>query len=261
MNASACTDQTEEVVNHLIGEDSRIKLISDSIREGKSAAINKIVRNAKFEIIALVDADIIITPESLLKLVEPFKNNNVGIVSGRWITTTSESFTSQFGILQTDLQHGINLSCHQNHQDIKIHGSFYAFRRDLFSNIPKTVISDDEYIHSEIYKKGYKSYYAREAIFLKKEPTRLSNYIKTRIRVLIGHYDLAKNFKFKTATINPMNNIATLKTMLLNSSLRKLISVPIFIVLEILIRIIAYIDYRLGHLPFIYRGEEETKIL
>ena len=76
-------DQTDEIVKAI--EDSRVRLIRQSPRAGKTSALNLAVPQSQGEIIVFSDANSIYAPEALRRLVANFADQQVGYVSGKMI--------------------------------------------------------------------------------------------------------------------------------------------------------------------------------
>ena len=98
------TDRTAELVRTNFGRDPRVRLILQPNR-GKPAALNHALAEATGEIIVSIDADTIVDPEAMSRLVRHFADPQVGAVAGnvkvinrnRWITRWQalEYITSQ----------------------------------------------------------------------------------------------------------------------------------------------------------------------
>ena len=87
--SSGSTDRTDSIVESMIPEFPCICLIRQEKREGKNSAINLILREKGTEIVVLLNADNILgSPDSLNRLIEPFSDPKVGVVGGhpvrRW---------------------------------------------------------------------------------------------------------------------------------------------------------------------------------
>src|SRR5213594_4502339 len=82
---SASNDETGGIVKKFADEhrrDVNLVLIEQSVRRGKSEAINEALRSVRSDIIVLTDADVTFPPRSVWKLVENFGPHEVGAVSG-----------------------------------------------------------------------------------------------------------------------------------------------------------------------------------
>ncbi len=80
--SDASADRTDEIVERLAAEDSRVKLVRCP-RGGKVAAQNLGVQAASGEIVAFSDANAVWQPGALRLLVRSFADPAVGYVSGR----------------------------------------------------------------------------------------------------------------------------------------------------------------------------------
>ncbi len=69
------TDKTAEIAKKF-----NVKLINNKKRVGKGAALRKGFAEAKNNIIVMMDADLSHKPEDIKYLIEPLKNENIGLV-------------------------------------------------------------------------------------------------------------------------------------------------------------------------------------
>lgn len=83
-------DSTDEIVKRLAASDSRITLIRQSPRQGKTAGLNLAVPQATGEIIIFSDANSHYHPNAVQELVNCFKNPEVGYVTGKMVYTNSD---------------------------------------------------------------------------------------------------------------------------------------------------------------------------
>jgi len=75
------TDGTAEEVGHRFGHDPRVHLIRQSNR-GKGAALNRALQIAQGELLICIDADTILAPDAIERLVAHFADPTVGAVAG-----------------------------------------------------------------------------------------------------------------------------------------------------------------------------------
>ncbi len=80
--SDASTDRTDEIVERLAREDSRVVLVRCP-RGGKVAAQNRGVRESSGEIVGFSDANAVWGRDALRKLVRSFADQDVGYVAGR----------------------------------------------------------------------------------------------------------------------------------------------------------------------------------
>lgn len=75
------TDGTEQIV--LGHPDPRVRLIRQTPRAGKSAALNRGVAAATGDVLVFTDANALFAPDALARLAAPFGDPRVGLVSGQ----------------------------------------------------------------------------------------------------------------------------------------------------------------------------------
>ena len=85
------TDTTNEIVRQYSNQD--VKLIALENNQGKSTAQNQAMTNAVGEIILFTDANVMIQPTAVRKMVRNFGNKKVGCVVGK-VTYLNEGDTS-----------------------------------------------------------------------------------------------------------------------------------------------------------------------
>ena len=79
------TDGTDEAVAAMAGVDARVKLVRQEPRQGKTAALNRLVALASGEIIVFSDANSLYRRSALRLLLENFADPEVGYVTGKMV--------------------------------------------------------------------------------------------------------------------------------------------------------------------------------
>src|SRR3989344_3024414 len=74
------TDKTVEIIRHYQKKDMRIKLLIERCTRARGR--NLAVELAKYEIVAITDADCVAEIDWLNRLIEPFKHEDVDICGG-----------------------------------------------------------------------------------------------------------------------------------------------------------------------------------
>ena len=193
--SSGSTDGTDEIVRQFKGRDRLFRLIRQERREGKNSAINEFSRQAKGDILVLVNADNRLDEGSLRHLLEPFEDETVGMSGGHPIPVNDPEGVIGFAVhMLWDMHHRIALI----HPKI---GELMAFRR-LDKALPTTSQSDEDLIRIELEKRGLRSVYVPEAIVFNKGPTTIADFWKQRTRVNIGEKYLKRWFGYQVPTWN-----------------------------------------------------------
>jgi len=76
------TDGTDEIVTEISKEDSRVRLLRNQPRQGKTAALNFAVPQARGDIIVFSDANSVYRPDAIRKIVRNFADPAIGYVTG-----------------------------------------------------------------------------------------------------------------------------------------------------------------------------------
>ncbi|MFA5406163.1 MAG: glycosyltransferase [Candidatus Nanoarchaeia archaeon] len=170
-------DETALLVKSFKG----VKLIKEKSKQGKPAAVNKILKAAKGDVIILTDADMFINNGSLRKLVSHFKDKSVGVVCGHPVVIPQKGMLGYWGSVLYDLAHQSRLAG-ANHLSTNL----CAFRRGLVKSIPLESLVDDYVIGLEASKK-HSFIYEPRAIVNVRFPSTTRDFLKQRVRTFAGY--------------------------------------------------------------------------
>lgn len=80
------TDRTDEIVRqHAVASNGRVRLLIQSPRQGKTAALNYAVPEARGDLLVFSDANSLYAPDVLSRLVRNFGDPQVGYVTGKMV--------------------------------------------------------------------------------------------------------------------------------------------------------------------------------
>ena len=193
--SSGSNDGTDGIVRQFEGRDGRFRLLRQERREGKNSAINEFLKQAKGDILVLVNADNRLDEGSLRHLLEPFEDQAVGVSGGHPVPVNNKDSTTGFAVhMLWEMHHRISLV----HPKI---GELMAFRR-LDKTLPTTSQSDEDLIRIELEKRGLRSVYVAEAVVFNKGPTTVADFWGQRTRVNIGEKYLKRWFDYQVPTWN-----------------------------------------------------------
>lgn len=99
------------------------------------------------------------------------------------------------------------------------------------------VINDDLYIEAKIKEQGYRIKQAQDAILCMKGPETLKDFMTQRIRVHIGHYQIARMMRYVPQTVRTSG---ILRKMTKIADLKKMHFMIIAIFLETFAKILAF---------------------
>jgi glycosyltransferase involved in cell wall biosynthesis len=84
------SDGTDEIVTRLAQSDSRVRLYRQEPRQGKTAALNKLIELASGEIVIFSDANSLYRNDTVRLLVENFADASVGYVTGKMVYVNAD---------------------------------------------------------------------------------------------------------------------------------------------------------------------------
>ncbi|MGH9714513.1 MAG: glycosyltransferase [Candidatus Acidiferrales bacterium] len=182
-------DRTAELVRENFGRNSHVRLLLQSNR-GKPGALNNALSEAAGEIVISIDADTIVDPDAIPRLVRHFANPNVGAAAGnvkvmnrnRWLTRWQalEYITSQnLEKRAFDLLNCIPV----------VPGAVGAWRTNLLRSnggFSGDTVAEDTDLTLTIRRNGWKIVYDEDAIGRTEVPDTVQALIRQRFRWTFG---------------------------------------------------------------------------
>jgi cellulose synthase/poly-beta-1,6-N-acetylglucosamine synthase-like glycosyltransferase len=193
------TDGTDEIVRGFAS--GGVELIRRNPREGKAAALNEAVRHAKGDIIVFSDANSLFAKEAIRRIVENFADREVGYVTGKL----------QFRTLGPNVS-GSGISAYMKYENalrtletrcgsiIGVNGGVDAIRRDLYTDIPRQLITDFV-LPLHVISTGHRVIYDERVCSVEVANKELGSEFRMRVRVALrGLQGLA----YMRRLLNPM---------------------------------------------------------
>ncbi len=184
IGSDGSTDKTNEIVSGW--DDPRVRL-SAAERAGKTSVLNRCIPDAKGELIILSDANTLIDPAAVKKLVRHFRDPDVGAVCGKLklynpkVKGYEESayWTYESLLKFYEGKRGAVMGAN---------GGLYAIRRTLFQLLPPGTIVDDFVIPLRVLDKGFKVLYDPEAIAWEETTEDYAREFGRRARIAAGNF-------------------------------------------------------------------------
>jgi glycosyltransferase involved in cell wall biosynthesis len=251
--SSACTDATDTIVKAFAERDSRIKLVAEKERTGKPSAINLFLKEAKEDIYALVNADILPDVNMIENLCLPFKDASIGMTGAE--ASQLDSKDKFYGFAWHMARRMLNtLSV-----DFPKLGDVVAFRK--VDRIDPYMLVDESYLEYLITKRGLKLLHVPSAKMLIHGSTNWHEYTSQRIRIHIGHYGLHKKTGYKVSTLEmiPKAKIAIRLYLVL---LKHVVWFPLVVLIEIYCLLVASWKFNVQHAnPYVWEMIKTSKTL
>lgn len=178
-------DGTDDIVSSF--EDSRVRLSSAKERAGKVSVLNRTIPSATGDIIVLSDANTMLDPAAVRKLVRHFSDPRVGCVCGRlrlYNPRKSDYEESSYWLYESFLK------LHEGKRGAVMgaNGGIYAIRKSLFTPLPPDTIVDDFVIAMRCLQRGYGVVYDPEAVAVEETTEDYAKERIRRVRIAAGNF-------------------------------------------------------------------------
>ncbi len=193
--ASGCTDRTEDIVREWCQREPRVRLLVQKAREGKPAAVNLFLREAREDICVLESGDTLPGPDTIENLVCPFADPTVGMTGAQKIPVNApEDVVGYLSHLRLRMEHELCM-------EIPRLGELVAFRKVL-EHIPPDVAMDEAFVEALVIRRGMEVRYAPEAKVYNKGPTTVGDFIRQRRRNYAGHLHLKRKYGYRVSSLD-----------------------------------------------------------
>ncbi len=192
--SSGSTDGTNEIVRKKAEDFSKISLVAEPERAGKSNAQNVILGRARGDLIVLISADSILRGNALHDLVSAFSGNVGGanakavpLGEGKGIVDFASRFIWEL-LSQTN-------SALAARGELNALGSdMLAIRSGIVKRIPSQIVNDNAYLGAVVRSKGFDIAYVPEAVLYIRGPATVGDFLRQRSRVIFGHSQISRGY-------------------------------------------------------------------
>ncbi|RYZ30080.1 MAG: glycosyltransferase family 2 protein, partial [Chitinophagaceae bacterium] len=181
------TDGSTDDTPSIIGGYEKIKLLHQPIRNGKSAAINRAMKEVNTPIVVFTDANTMIHPDSLKKLVRHFADERIGGVSGEKRIVDNNHSAVGFGEkIYWQYESLLKKANARFYTLVGAAGELFAIRTSLFTSLDENIILDDFIISARICRQGYRFVYEEEAVAVETSSASMAEERKRKVRISAG---------------------------------------------------------------------------
>ena len=155
-------------------------------RCGKTSALNRMIPQARGDIIVFSDANNLYEEDALIHLARPFADPSVGAVSGAKHISDSDDAVSFSEGVYWKYESRIKAAESRLGCCAAVCGEILAVRRSLVNPLPPTVINDDFHIALDIMRQGFRVVYAPSAVSIERASTTAAEEMVRRQRIVAG---------------------------------------------------------------------------
>ncbi len=200
--ADGSSDNTVNMIRQFPG----IELYYKPEREGKSAAINRVMPFVTSAITVFCDANTKLNPDSIRELVKHYTIPEIGAVAGEKKVVELSKSKSAAGAgegLYWKYESVLKKLDAQFYTVVGAAGELFSIRTSLYEHVEKNILLDDFIISMKICQKGYRVMYEPKAYATEAPSFSLKEEEKRKIRIAAGGFqsifilkDLLNVFKY-----------------------------------------------------------------
>ncbi len=224
---------------------SNVLVLHSAERKGKSVAVNEAVKQAKHPVIVVTDANTLLTPQTLQKLVLKLNDEATGAVAGEKKVVDANGTTVSGEGLYWRYESWLKQQETVFYTVVGAAGELFAFKKELFVPIPAHAVTDDFFLSLSVNMQRKKVAYAADAISTEAASLSLKDEWNRKLRIAAG--GIQSLFLVKQA-LNPFRYPRLSFQFFSHRVLRWLFCGPAFIVLLLanimLVCTTAFVCYR-----------------
>ena len=184
------TDGSDDGTYEALKKYKELSVYHETERKGKINALNRGMQFVKTPIVIFSDANTLLNKESIRAIVQEFKNEKNGCVTGRKriiplnkdnAVNSGEGIYWQYESLLKKAESNVNSA-------IGAVGELFAIRTELFEAVESDTILDDFIISLQIAQKGYQIKFASNAIASERASISIHEELKRKIRIAYGGF-------------------------------------------------------------------------
>jgi cellulose synthase/poly-beta-1,6-N-acetylglucosamine synthase-like glycosyltransferase len=183
----ASTDGTADVVAALGLDNVRVVRVPPG---GKATALNTGAALARHDLLVMVDADTVVDPDSIHRLVQPFADPAVGAVAGNVKVGNRRGILGRWQHIEYVIGFNLDRRLYDTFGCIStIPGALGAFRRQALvdaGGLSLDTIAEDTDLTMAIHRAGWQVVYEESALAYTEAPATLSQLWKQRYRWSYG---------------------------------------------------------------------------
>ncbi len=184
VGSDGSSDRTDEIVRSFA---ARGVILSAAPRAGKASVLNRLVQQARGRICLFTDANTIIDPAALRRLVRPLENPEVGGASGRLRLVTPDGAPASEGAYW---RYENLLKYYESRLGslMGANGAIYVLRRSDWTPLPPDTIVDDFVATMLVVLRGHRLVYEPEAVATEETASELTGEFRRRVRIAAGNF-------------------------------------------------------------------------
>lgn len=184
VGSDASTDGTDAIVQRFAARGVKL---SRAERSGKAGVLSRLVNLAKGEVLVMTDANTHFERDAIRRLVQPLRDEEVGLVCGRLRLHSPAGAPVTEGAYWK-LESLLKLYESRRGCVMGANGGIYAVRKDLFPPLPAGTVVDDFVAALRVLEAGFKVTYEPEAVGHEEAAPDHAGEYRRRVRIAAGGF-------------------------------------------------------------------------
>lgn len=184
------TDGSSDNTTAIVKSYSYVDCMHIDMRSGKTAAINRAMKQVTTDIVVFSDANTMLNKNALLEIVKHYSDEKVGCVSGEKrvrIPETAQASAAGEG-LYWKYESKLKQWDAELYSAAGAAGELFSIRTHLFNETEVDTILDDFVISLRIVEKGYVIAYEPNAYALENSSDSIKEELKRKVRICAGGF-------------------------------------------------------------------------
>ena len=196
VGTDGCTDETDGLIDEFISRyrpQNRPVIRHQRFNErmGKPSVLNRLVSEARGEILVFTDARQRLAAASVRRLAENFADKEVGAASGELILISEQGGPAGEGVgLYWNYEKFIRRQESRVGSTVGVTGALYAVRRSLYRPLDPGTILDDVEVPLQVISQGYRVVFESSALVFDRPARSGREEFRRKVRTLAGNYQV-----------------------------------------------------------------------
>lgn len=184
------TDGSSDSSPEMVKSYPQIRLLHQQHREGKLAAIKRAMQHVETSVVVFTDANSILNPEAVRRIVQHFNDPEVGAVAGekKILELGMNTAVGEAEGLYWKYESFLKKQDAGFYTVVGAAGELFSIRTSLFRDLPDELILDDFLISMQVCLKNYRIAYEPNAFASEAPSASLLEEEKRKIRIAAGAY-------------------------------------------------------------------------
>jgi cellulose synthase/poly-beta-1,6-N-acetylglucosamine synthase-like glycosyltransferase len=185
------TDGSTDGTPSIVARYPHIRLLHQSGRHGKSAAVNRAVDSAQNDILIFSDANAMLNKEAVGNMVRHYRDSRIGGVAGEKKVMALEGAVDETGAgegLYWKYESLLKRMDARFYSVVGAAGELFSVRREHYQHLSPDIILDDFVLSLQIAQKGYRIAYEPDAYAMELPSISLKEERKRKVRISAGGF-------------------------------------------------------------------------